>query len=220
MKILGIDEAGRGPVLGPLVMCGYLVDEKKVCKLKDCGVKDSKMLTQGSREKIFPKLKKICDDFVVLKVSAKQIDKLRTKSNLNKLEIEKMQHIINLFEPDKVVVDAIEANTGRFKSKLMTGIEDNGMEILAENFADRKYYEVGAASIFAKVNRDREIQRLQKKYGNFGSGYTSDERTIKFLKDWIKMNKEFPDIVRKSWITAIEIKNNKEQKKLKCFIGD
>jgi len=217
MKILAIDEAGRGPVIGPLVMCGYLIDKKKLPKLKDIGVNDSKLLTHAKREQLFPKLKKICDDFIVLKVSAKQIDKLRTKSNLNKIEIEKMQHIINLFDADKVVVDAIEANTTKFHSKVMKNVENKKVKLIAENYADAKYHEVGAASIIAKVSRDKEIHKMHKKYGNFGTGYPSDERTIKFLKDWIKMNKEFPGFVRTSWITAAEIKKAKEQKRLKQF---
>jgi len=89
---------------------------------------------------------------------------------------------------------------------------------VAENFADRKYPVVSAASIIAKVERDKEIKKLHKKYGFFGSGYTSDERTIRFLKDWIKKNKEFPDIVRKTWVTAEELKKLKEQKKLDGFL--
>jgi ribonuclease HII len=220
MKILGIDEAGRGPVIGPLVMCGYLIDEKHIAKLRNMGVKDSKMLTPKIREFLLPKIKKLCDDFIILKASAKDIDKLRTESNLNKLEIGRMQHIINLLEPDRVVIDAIEANTKKFHSKVSSKIKNKGIEIVAENFADKKYHEVGAASIIAKVNRDKEISKLHKLYGNFGSGYTSDERTIKFLKDWIKMNKEFPDIVRRSWITAIELKKQKEQRTLGSFVFD
>jgi len=218
MKILGIDESGRGPVVGPMVMCGYLVDEKKSGKLRDIGVKDSKMLTPQKRRALFPKLKKMCDDFVLLKISAEEIDKLRTVSNLNKLEIERMQHIINLLEPDRVIIDAIEANTKKFHAKISSRIKNKGIEIVAENFADKKYHEVGAASIIAKVSRDNEIHKLHRKYGNFGTGYTSDDRTIKFLKDWIEKNKEFPAIVRKSWITAMEIKKAKEQKGLGQFV--
>ncbi|MEM7819746.1 MAG: ribonuclease HII [Candidatus Aenigmatarchaeota archaeon] len=217
-KILGIDEAGRGPVIGPLVLCGYLIDEKKVSELKNLGVKDSKLLTQKKRSILMPKLKKIADDLILLKISAKEIDKLREISNLNKLEIEKMQHMINLLEPDKVIIDTPELNTKKFHEKVYCKIKNKNIEIITENFADKKYYEVGAASIIAKVHRDIEIKKLHKKYGDFGTGYTHDPRTIKFLKDWIKMNKEFPDFVRKSWITAIEIKNNKEQSIIKKFV--
>src|SRR3990167_7979707 len=78
MKILGIDEAGRGPVIGSLFMCGYLIEEKKVPELRKIGVKDSKLLSRSRREQIFEKIKTLSDDFVILKTSAKEIDQLRT----------------------------------------------------------------------------------------------------------------------------------------------
>ena len=216
MKILGIDESGRGPVIGPLVMCGYLIDENNLHKLKQLGVKDSKLLAARKRSSMISRLMKLSEDLVVLKIPAKEIDKTRTMSNLNILEIARMQHIINLLEPDKVVIDALESNTKKFYSKISCRIDKN-IELITENFADKNYLEVGAASIIAKVHRDDEIRKLHKKYGCFGTGYTSDPRTIRFLKDWIKKNKEFPDFVRKSWITAQCIRIEKEQTKLNKF---
>ncbi len=198
MKILGIDEAGRGPVVGSLHMCGYLIDEKKVPELKKLGVKDSKLLSPQKRESIFREIEKLSDDFVILKTTAKEIDSLRSRSNLNKLEISKMKELIRLLQPGKVIIDALESNEKKFLSKVAAGMD--GVEIVAENFADKNYLEVGAASICAKVSRDAEIEGLHKIYGDFGSGYTSDPRTITFLKDWIKEN-SVPDCVRKSWIT-------------------
>ena len=185
-------------------------------KLKEIGAKDSKMLAPGKREKIFPRLKKLADELIILRISAKEIDKLRTITNLNKLEIERIRGMIKSLEPDLARVDAPEANVKRFHEKVAKGI--NKTKIIAENFADRKYLEVGAASIIAKVYRDREIKKLHKKYGFFGSGYTSDARTIGFLKNWLQNNKDFPDIVRKSWITAMLLKEEKEQKKIRDFV--
>ncbi len=216
MKILGIDEAGRGCVIGPLVMCGYLIDESKLKELKKMGVKDSKLLTAKKRSEIKEKIEKIADDFILLKVSAREIDKLRNISNLNKVEIERMQHIINLLRPDKAIVDAIEANTKKFHQKLIARL--NGTEVIAENFADKKYPIVGAASILAKVHRDAEIEELNKRY-DFGSGYTSDPRTISFLKNWAKRNKDFPDFVRKSWITIQVIRREQQQRNMSDFVG-
>mgnify|MGYP001619327356 CR=1 FL=1 len=213
---MGIDEAGRGCVIGPLVMCGYLVDENKIWKLKDIGVKDSKLLSAKKRESLEGKLKKIADDFILLKVSAREIDKLRSVSNLNKLEIERMQHIIKLLQPDRAFVDAIEANEKKFHEKLTSRL--NGTEVIAENFADKKYPVVGAASILAKVHRDAEIEKINQQY-NLGSGYTSDPKTISFLKDWAKRNKDFPDFVRKSWITIKLILEEKEQKNMMDFVN-
>ena len=211
MKVLGIDEAGRGPCVGSLVMCGYLIDEKNSKKLKKMGVKDSKLLSAGKREELFPQLQKIAKDYAILQASAKDIDKLRNVSNLNKYEIKRMIELIEFFNPDKVIIDALEQEES-FYNKISSRVD--GTILIAENFADKKYVEVGAASILAKVTRDNEINNLHKVYGDFGSGYPSDPLTIKFLKDWIKKNKDFPDCVRKSWLTVKFIKQEKEQRKL------
>jgi len=216
MKILGIDEAGRGPVIGPLVMCGYLIDEAKIQKLKELGVKDSKSLSTKKRYILRPILESIADDYIILKIKACDIDKLRTRTNLNKIEIERMQQIINSLEPDKVIIDAIERNTKNFREKILAGINKD-IEVIAENFADKKYHVVSAASIIAKVYRDEEILALRK-HGFNGSGYPSDPRTIEFLKKCLVEKNEFPDFVRKTWVTAQYIKEEREQSKLSRFI--
>ncbi|MBI2076738.1 MAG: ribonuclease HII [Candidatus Aenigmarchaeota archaeon] len=216
MKILGIDEAGRGCVVGPLVMCGYLVDEKNVSGLKKIGVRDSKLLSPLQRNKLIPKLEKLASDVVLIKIPAGEIDKMRTITNLNKIEIERMAQIINAFNPHRVIIDALEANENKFRKKI-AGLVNNGCEIVAENFADKNYVEVGAASIMAKVTRDKEIDELQKGFADFGSGYPSDERTINFLKDCVKSNRGFPAFVRKSWLTVRWIQEEIQQRKISSF---
>lgn len=200
-------------------MCGYLIDSENVSELKSIGVRDSKMLTAKKREELAPKLKKLADDFVILKVSAEEIDKLRMESNLNLIEIGRMQHIINMFNPDRVVIDSPEVNTKKFSAKIMSQVKNKKIHLTAENFADKNHLEVGAASILAKVERDMEIKKLHKKYGFFGSGYSTDEITIRFLKDWVKKNKEFPPFVRKSWFTAQWIRQKVEQTTIGKFSG-
>ena len=212
MLILGIDEAGRGPVLGPLVICGYLVDKKNMAKLKKTGVRDSKQLSPTRRSRLAPELKKIANDFTVIKISAEEIDNMRATINLNRIEIEKMREIIDALQPDKVIVDSLERNTERFISKLGCS-----MPVVAENFADRKYPVVSAASVIAKVARDAEIAKLHKKHGNIGSGYPSDERTVRFLNDCMKKNKGLPYFVRKSWLTVERMTSEREQKEERWF---
>lgn len=217
MRILGIDEAGRGPCIGPMVMCGYLVEEGNVAELKKLGVKDSKLLSPQAREKMAPKLEKLAEDIILLKIPASKIDELRSVTNLNKLEIERMQELINVMEPDKAIIDAPEANTKKFREKILCKLKNKKLHLITENFADKNYPEVSAASVIAKVCRDNEIRKLQKVHGDFGSGYPSDPRTIKFLKDWTKENKHLPDFVRKSWLTIQWIVSENEQKKLDGF---
>jgi ribonuclease HII len=217
MKILGIDESGKGPVCGPMILCGYLVEKGNLADLKKLGVKDSKLLSAKKRQELFPKIKELSCSYKLIKIDACEIDLLRTESNLNLIEIEKMQHLINKFKPDRAIIDAPEANTKAFAKKISAGL-DCKCEIIAENFADKNHIEVAAASVLAKVTRDREIEKLHKIHGNFGSGYTSDPVTIGFLKNWLKMNKEFPLFVRNSWITARAMKAEKEQTKIGKFI--
>lgn len=219
MKILGIDEAGRGPVIGPMVICGVLVDETDLGRLRKIGVKDSKLLSRDRREELEKKIKEIVDDYILIILSAKEIDELRKRSNLNRIEIEKILKIINIMNPDRVIIDAPERNTLKFKEKIRVGVRNKNIEIIAENFADRKYHVVSAASILAKVTRDRIIDEIKRKYNiEFGDGYPSNELTQKFLKDWFRKYKTFPDFVRKSWITIENIKKNGEQKKIFHFI--
>lgn len=219
MKILGIDEAGRGPVCGCMVMCGYLIEEENIASLRELKVRDSKMLTAEKRTELAPKLKKLAEDYLVLKIPAVEIDKLRDVSNLNALEISRMQHMINMLKPDKVIIDSPEVNTKNFSRKVMAKVKNKSINIVCENFADKNFPEVSAASIIAKVERDKDISRLHKQHGNFGSGYSHDEITIAFLRAWIKKNKEFPPFVRKSWFTAQRMLEEKQQASVGKFLA-
>ena len=176
-------------------------------RLKAIGVKDSKLLTAEKREKLYPQIKKILKDFAIIKISAKQIDELRKRINLNKIEAEKMAQIIKVMRADKAIVDAPQVSTEKFKDYL-NALAKNKTEIVAENFADRKYVIVAAASILAKVERDREIREIEKKNKIFvRTGYPHDENTINFLKS---CKGRFPDFVRKSWVTVQEMIKKKK----------
>ncbi|MBU5678499.1 MAG: ribonuclease HII [Candidatus Aenigmatarchaeota archaeon] len=215
--ILGIDEAGRGSVIGPLVICGVLVEESKIELIKDA--KDSKLLSPKKREILEKKLKEVVKDFAVIKISSEEIDKLRSEKNLNKIEIENMQKIINLFNPDVVIIDSPEKNVKKFEKKIREKIRKDNIKIICENYADKKYKIVGAASIIAKVERDREIEKIKEEYKiDFGSGYPSDERTIEFLENIIRNEKELPKFIRKSWFTVKRLGKKKLQAKIKYFL--
>lgn len=214
--ILGIDEAGRGSVIGPMMIGGVLIDEEDHVRLRALGVKDSKLLTPEKREELYPKIKKIAKDHVVLKVSAKEIDSLRKISNLNKIEAEKMAEIIRAMKADKAYIDAPQVSTEKFKNILLT-LAKNHTEIIAENKADVKYPVVSAASILAKVERDREVERIKKLVGfDFGVGYSHDSRSIEFVAKSLKDGKNL-EYIRHSWSTVDGLKNKKEQKTLKEY---
>jgi len=219
MKILGIDEAGRGPVIGPMILCGYLIDDKNMGLLKSLHVKDSKLLSPSRREDLFSKLKKISSDYLIIKITAKKLNELMKEKNLNKIEIDNIIKIINLLKPDKVIIDSPEVNTKKFAEKINRGLKDKKIKIIAENYADKNYPVVSAASILAKVIRDRAVKQIQKKIGeDIGSGYPSDEKTINFLEKFIASGKD-SDFIRKKWITYKRLKKKYSQRNLKNFGG-
>ncbi|MCD6367705.1 MAG: ribonuclease HII [Candidatus Aenigmarchaeota archaeon] len=218
-KILGIDEAGRGAVVGPLVIAGAMFYEKDIPKLKALEVRDSKELTPKKREYLENEIKRLALDFVVIRISANKIDELRETRNLNRIEMDYMADIIKTLRPDVAIIDSPEVNTEKIKNEILGKLKDLEVEIIAENYADKKYPVVSAASILAKVVRDRAIKSLEERLGEeIGVGYPSDERTIKFLKRVLDKYKGYPEFVRKSWTTSQRLKGEKSQKNLSNFL--
>lgn len=212
MLVAGIDEAGRGAVIGPLVIAGVLMDEEVFLKLNELGVKDSKLLTAHRREVLSAEIRKLVKDFHVVKLWPKEIDVAvnsgRKLHKLNRLEAETMARVIEALKPDKVYVDAADVLEQRFKHHILECLSFKA-RIVSEHKADRNYVVVSAASIIAKVERDREIAVLASKYGDFGSGYPSDPRTVSFLTECIAKESKYPDFIRKSWRPAKKAKNEK-----------
>lgn len=197
----GIDEAGRGPVIGPMIICGVLLKSESIENLKRLGVRDSKTLTPKKREELARAIRKISYRYEILKVSPDEIDRARRKGALNELEAEKFALLIDRLEPDEIYIDSVDPNPEKFRARLIKYIHRVPAKMVIENFADKKYIPVAAASILAKVERDRVIMMLREKFGDFGSGYPSDPKTIRFLKEWKIKHGGFPDFVRKSWKT-------------------
>ena len=217
--ILGIDEAGRGSVIGPLVVAGVMIDEKDEEKLRRIGVKDSKMLKPNQREKLYPLIKKIAKDYVAIKISAKEIDELMKVKNLNIIEAEKMAQIIKTLGADVAYVDTPQASTEKFKAILLN-LAKNHTKIIAENYCDERYPVCSAASIIAKVERDAEVEKIKKVVDfDFGVGYSHDDRSIEFIKKCLK-DKKCLEYIRHSWVTVDGLKSKKEQKSLKEFKED
>jgi ribonuclease HII len=219
MLVSGVDEAGRGPVIGPLVIAGVLFDENELPKLAELGVKDSKLLSPQKRETLALQIKKLALIHHVVWLSPPEIDRVveskRKLHKLNRLEAQAMARVITVLKPDVAYVDAADIIPDRFAEHIAEKLSFSP-KIICEHKADLNYPIVSAASIIAKVERDRAISQLQKKHGNMGCGYPSDHNTIKFLEDWIRKFGAYPDFVRKSWKTAKRVKNKADarQKKL------
>ena len=208
--IAGADEAGRGPVIGPLVMCGITIDEKDVHKLKEIGVKDSKLLTPKKRVALFPLIKEVVKEYKLIIVEPAEIDDALNSPtlNLNWLEAIKTAMILNALKPNKAIVDCPSINIEAYHTYMGQFLKYD-MEIQLEHNAER-FEPVAAASILAKVTRDNLIEELKKKYGDFGSGYPSDPKTKKFLEE---NHAKFPEIFRTTWASYKRF----SQKTLKDF---
>ena len=208
MKVLGLDEAGRGPVIGPMVIAGVLISQENITYLSSLGVRDSKLLSPNMREKLVDKIRQIADEIKIVEISPKEIDeRFSLRKTLNVLEAENMAKIIACLKPNIVYVDAADIKANRFTRTIKSFLPHSmkKITIISEHKADRAYPVVSAASIIAKVRRDELISRLKEIYGDFGSGYPSDKKTIKFLENYVKRYHKLPDCVRETWLTARKI---------------
>jgi len=218
--ILGIDDAGRGPVIGPMILAGCLVDEATEKEFKKLGIKDSKELTPKRREFLANIIRQKAENFEVVMAFPNEIDeKLTNGTNLNVLEAIKIAEIINKinkgYNKIKVIIDCPSVGIGKWTDILKMKIENlSNLEIVCEHKADKNHVAVSAASILAKSTREKEMDKLREKYGTqIGSGYTSDPATIRFLE----LNADTQNdsgIFRKSWDTWKKASEKIAQRKL------
>jgi len=200
-RILGLDEAGRGSVLGPLVVGGFLVDEERLSELVETGATDSKALDPNTRERIVAVLPTLgeCDTVVL---PPREIDQYVSLGRLNDLEARAFGTLVSRLHPDEVHADACDTDPHRFGRMIAKSCGPTRARILAHHHADRDDPIVGAASIVAKVRRDAAIRRLSQQLGvDIGSGYPSDPRTIQFLRVRLAAEHGCPAWARASWST-------------------
>jgi len=204
VQVCGVDEAGRGSLLGPLVIAGVSLKKEKIRKLKSMGVRDSKKLTPLQREKLYKKIIKFVDNYYIAKINPYTIDKSVNKHELNNLEAKYMAKVISKLNPNISYVDSCDVNPTRFGKKISKLAKKD--RIKSYHNADNRFVIVSAASILAKVNRDRAIKKIQKKH-NIGSGYPSDSKTIVFVKNYLSTKNDIPNFVRSSWKTVRFMRN-------------
>lgn len=203
--ISGIDEAGKGPVIGPMCIAGILLEGVKTDGLSRIGVKDSKQLTAKKREVLARELKGIAEKYFILEVSPSQIDELRKIITMNEIMVVCYTKVLEELRPDHVFVDAADVIADRFGENIRKRYSGE-IVITSEHNADEKYPIVSAASILAKVQRDLLVRHLEDEVGmEIGSGYPSDSKTIQFLENWVKDNNSLPSFARHSWETSKRI---------------
>ncbi len=196
----GVDEAGRGPVIGPMVVsivCGDPEDFRRI------GARDSKALTPQTREKLYRKIIENSSFHLIKIITAAELNSLMDRINLNRIEEEAYAELIRKSPMDcEHYVDSFDVDENRLSLKLS---ELTGKKVVCKHKADALYPAVSAASILSKVTRDGEIEKLRSLYGNLGSGYPADPITRKFILDSLKSGKNITEIIRTHWKTYKDI---------------
>lgn len=154
-----------------------------------------------------PFLKERAEKVEFVEFSPGQIDRFRRNgTNMNQIEVTGFARVLNNLNPSKAFLDSASANARKFCSDVEARLK-NDTELIVEHSADENYPPVSAASILAKVKRDKRIDELRSEHGETGSGYPADDRTIRFLEEWVKKHEGLPSFARKTWKTAQRIKN-------------
>ena len=220
---IGVDEAGKGPVLGPMVAAAVRAEEGDL----PGEVGDSKQLTAATRESIAAELRDAPGVEVgVGVVTTDEIDDPET--DMNSLTVAAQVRALGdvATDGDHALVDAGDVSESRFARRVADGVADAGtdteggvaIDVTAEHGADESNPLVGAASVVAKVERDSRIDALDEEYdGDIGSGYPSDPTTREFLADYVDRHGELPACARASWATCEDVLAAAEQADLGAF---
>jgi ribonuclease HII len=207
----GVDEAGRGPVLGPLVVAAVMVEDD--APLIEMGVRDSKKLTRARRIELHSAIHQVADTEVVI-ITHDDIDKQRASDSLNSIEARAFATALLRFRGSRIFADAADVDPHRFKRMVCSHL-DFDVQMICEHKADEQYPVVSAASIVAKETRDSIMDRISEELGKpVGSGYASDPITIAFLENWISEKGDLPPYARRSWDTSRRLLNLSRTRRL------
>jgi ribonuclease HII len=211
----GADEAGRGPVLGPMVAAAVAVEDGVALPE---GIGDSKRLAPARREALAAALSEA--DGIEIGISivpVKRIDDPET--DMNTLTVEAQAAAIGevLSGGERGVIDACDTDAERF-ARRVAGRLSVDVSLVAEHGADERYEEVAAASVVAKVERDARVEALSAEYGPVGSGYPSDPVTRAFLARVVDETGGLPACARRSWSTCDDVLAAARQRALSEFL--
>lgn len=197
--VAGVDEAGRGPVLGPLVVAGVLVADE--APLRELGVRDSKKLTPLKREELEPLIRAAAARVAVRVVAPAELDARMARASLNVVEEEVFADVLTELAAPRAVLDACDVDAARFGVRVRARLP-HACDVVSEHKADDRHPCVAAASVVAKVARDRAIAALAAEHGDIGSGYSHDPRTQAYLKAYVARHGDLPSFARRRWETS------------------
>jgi ribonuclease HII len=216
----GVDEAGRGAVVGPMVVAGVSFREKDMSELRRIGVKDSKELSRKKRAEKYGQIVGIARSICISVVQTTEIDDHVSLNRLNHLEALAMAQVIDNMNADSIFVDCCDVNQEKFKSNILCNIKrrvrikKGKLHIFSFHHADSLHLAVSAASIVAKVIREEELDSIKKLHHEIGSGYPSDKKTAGFIRSWIEKAGVAPPFVRNSWLPVKKLLKEREQRQL------
>ena len=218
--IAGIDEAGRGPLLGPLVVAGVLIDSDK--PLKKIKVRDSKQLTPQRREDLATQIRALAHKIEYVIIPATDIDRLRQTKTINQIEVDAFAAIIDRLQPATCYVDAADVIEDRFGTAITKTLTTCHPIIVSKHKGDSLFPVCSAASILAKVTRDYHVRLIEQELQEhlampLGSGYQTDPDTMTFLRAWLKQYHTFPTCVRRTWESSRLLMQDHLTKKLDEF---
>ncbi|QLC33086.1 ribonuclease HII [Halarchaeum sp. CBA1220] len=209
----GVDEAGKGPVLGSMFAAAVVCDPEE---LPD-GIADSKTLAPARREALDERIRAVAD-VGVAEVGVERIDDPAT--DMNTLTVAAHADALERVATDGLagVVDGGDVDAARFGRRVAERV-DAGIDLVAEHGADGAHAIVGAASIVAKVARDRHVEGIAEVHAGYdvGSGYPSDPATREFLRAYVAETGGLPDCARESWATCDDVLAAAEQSALGEF---
>lgn len=202
--------------MGPLVVGGFCVTADRLDALVATGARDSKALTPRARERVFAALESVGTRTRVV-LSPRTVDRAVGRGQLNDLEATAFARLIREVRPDVAYVDACDPNRHRF-GRRVAFLAGGMSRVVALHHADRDFPVVGAASIVAKVHRDRALARLRRALGEeLGSGYPSDLKTVEFIRGTLADGARVPVWVRGSWATMQRVMPRRPARTLESF---
>lgn len=222
---IGIDESGRGPVLGPMTYTAFYIPTTHNEKLKELGVDDSKQLTPEKREMIFETLTKEENRWTGWETIALQAELIggnmlsKEKYNLNAMSHDTAVELVRKIIEKNINVEELYVDTVGPPEKYQAYLQSLFPQIkcVVAKKADSLYPVVSAASIVAKVTRDDLLKEWVFKESKvfsteFGSGYPGDPATKAWLLDSLDPVFGFPTLVRYSWSTCAKLLEDKAHK--------
>jgi len=156
------------------------------------------------------KVRELCKEVSCIYITARELNEMMPHHSLNEIEAMKVAELLASMKhhPDLIIADSPDTDAKRFEARIRKYLKKD-LLIKSEHKADFNYPIVSAASIIAKVERDGEIEKIKKEWGfDFGSGYTSDPRTIEFLKSNLH-RPEVTKYLRDRWETMNRLKQRK-----------